>query len=151
MTLQLLHEHTSRLISCPHTVDAWFQSFGDLSSKSLFSPARKKEKKPVSWIGVEGGVGGIRDCFSRSFVCVPFWLCTGFIGQSRLLSGFKRSKIVFHGHIWSVWLCPLYRLFAPDHFEGLKTRSTFKMPFQKAVLVRLKRAPSRRRGGGGVA
>lgn len=44
MTLKLLHENTSRLISCYHTVDAWFQSFGDISSQSLFSPARKKEK-----------------------------------------------------------------------------------------------------------
>lgn len=43
MTLKLLHEHTSRLLNCYHTVDAWFQSFGDLSSKSLFSPARKNE------------------------------------------------------------------------------------------------------------
>lgn len=32
--------------SC-NTVDAWFQSFGDISSKSLFSPARKKGEKKV--------------------------------------------------------------------------------------------------------
>lgn len=55
MTLELLHEHTSRLLNCYHTVDAWFQSFGDISSKSLFSPARKNEK-PVYLIGMEGGV-----------------------------------------------------------------------------------------------
>lgn len=99
MTLQLLHEHTSGLISCRHTVDAWFQSFGDLSSRSLSAPARKKEKKPVSGIGVDGGVGGIRDGFSRSSVCVHFWLGPSFVGQVRLHSVFKGSKIVFHGHV----------------------------------------------------
>lgn len=67
MTLKLLHENTSRLISC-YTVDAWFQFFGDISSQSLFSPARKREQT-VYWIGVKGGVCSIRLILRKFYTC----------------------------------------------------------------------------------
>lgn len=52
--LKLLHENTSRLINCYHTVNAWFQSSDDVASQSLLSPARTIEET-VDLLGVEGG------------------------------------------------------------------------------------------------
>lgn len=66
--------YTSRLLSC-YTVNAWFQFFGDISSQSLFSPARESEQ-PVYLLGVERvGYETSEIDFKEVFLCVFISAC----------------------------------------------------------------------------